>query len=118
MIDERKTCRRCGQEKSRADFYEQADRKSGASYCKSCFNQYCVERWISKKKQAIAYKGGRCCRCGYDRHYAALQFHHLDPRQKDVSWAKLRLRSWTKIRAELDKCELLCANCHAVEHAR
>lgn len=118
MTPQLKTCSRCGQEKSRTEFYRQSDRTSGASYCKACFNAYCVERWIAKKRRAIEYKGGRCNRCGYDQHYAALQFHHVEPSEKDVSWAKLRLRSWTKIEAELDKCELLCANCHAVEHAR
>ena len=61
--------------------------------------------------------GGECSRCGYNEHYAALQFHHVNPEEKDVGWNKLRLRSWEKIDAELEKCEILCANCHAVEHA-
>lgn len=77
---------------------------------------YQVRRWIERKKKAIDYKGGRCARCGYDRYYGALHFHHVDPKIKDVSWNKLRLRSWDKITEELDKCEILCANCHAEEH--
>lgn len=77
-----------------------------------------IFRWRATKKKAIAYKGERCCRCGYDEHPAALQFHHLDPKEKDVSWTKLRLRSWEKIQKELDKCILLCSNCHAIEHSK
>lgn len=112
-----KTCIRCKLQKPITDFYKQADRKKGSSFCKDCFNSYCVERWINKKKEAITYKGGKYNRCGYDQHYAALQFHHTDPSTKKFMWTKLRLKSWDKITSELDKCELLCANCHAVEHA-
>ncbi len=75
-------------------------------------------RWRSIKVKALAYKGGKCVECGYDKHPAALQFHHNDPATKDVSWNKLRLRSWNKITLELDKCFLLCANCHSVVHSK
>jgi len=75
-----------------------------------------IQRWIKIKKKAIDYKGGSCVKCGYNKYYGALEFHHLDPSQKDVVWTKLRLRSWDKITKELDKCILLCANCHREEH--
>ena len=75
-----------------------------------------VQRWIRIKKKAIAYKGGCCSRCGYDNYYGSLQFHHRNPNEKDVNWTKLRLRSWEKITLELDKCDLLCANCHGEVH--
>ena len=75
-----------------------------------------VQRWIKRKKKAIEYKGGCCSSCGYDKYYGALHFHHKNPENKDVNWTKLRLRSWDKIVLELDKCELLCANCHAEAH--
>lgn len=75
-----------------------------------------VERWIKIKKKAIEYKGGCCQRCGYNKYYGSLQFHHINPSEKDVSWTKLRLRSWDKIVFELDKCDILCANCHAEVH--
>lgn len=85
--------------------------------CKNCFNTYCVERWRQKKLKAIKYKGGECTRCGYSEHPAALQFHHSNPDNKEYMWTKLRLKSWQKITKELDKCELLCANCHSIEHS-
>ena len=76
-----------------------------------------ILRWRKIKLKAIEYKGGGCTSCGFNSHPAALQFHHLDPESKDVNWTRLRLRSWDKIIHELDKCILLCANCHAIEHA-
>lgn len=76
-----------------------------------------IFRWRRIKLQAIEYKGGSCTNCGFSSHPSALQFHHTDPVEKDVAWNKLRLRSWDKITTELDKCILLCANCHAIEHS-
>lgn len=76
-----------------------------------------IFRWRRIKQQAIDYKGGCCESCGFNMHPAALQFHHTDPLTKDVSWDKLRLRAWNKIQTELDKCQLLCANCHAIVHS-
>lgn len=66
-----------------------------------------------RKLQAIEYKGGACNRCGYNRCVAALEFHHVDPTVKKFAVsAKGRTMSWQKMQAELDKCELVCANCH------
>jgi hypothetical protein len=112
-----KTCSRCSISKPIEDYYTQSDRKNGASHCKECHNAYCVSRWIKIKHEAIRYKGGSCLTCGYSEHYAALQFHHREPENKDVVWNKLRLRSWDKIVKELDKCDLLCANCHSIVHS-
>ena len=76
------------------------------------------DRWTKRKLQAIEYKGGCCYRCGYDKCHGALQFHHIDPTTKEANWNKIRLWSWDKIVNELDKCLLLCANCHAEEHTK
>lgn len=76
-----------------------------------------VQRWVRIKKRAVEYLGGCCKLCGYSKYYGALHFHHRDSSQKDVVWTKLRLRSWDKITTELDKCDCLCANCHAEIHA-
>ena len=89
-------------------------------YCKKCFNARCQQRWIKRKLEAIAYKGSQCADCQLylsNSHYAVFEFHHLDPTQKDVDWSKLRLGSSTKLYQELEKCILLCANCHRIRHA-
>jgi hypothetical protein len=67
---------------------------------------------------AIEYKGGCCEICGYDRCIDALEFHHSNFSGKEFSIsAKGYTRSWAKIKEELDKCSLLCANCHREVHA-
>jgi len=83
---------------------------------KSAFNQYCIERWRQRKLDAVAYKGGKCERCGYNKYPGVLEFHHLDPSKKEASWNKIRLWSWKKVLTELDKCSMLCANCHREVH--
>jgi hypothetical protein len=67
------------------------------------------------KRKMLAYKGGQCERCGYDRCLAALCFHHVVG-SKRFNFAGSHTRSWASLRAELDKCMVLCLNCHAREH--
>ena len=62
---------------------------------------------------ALAYKGGKCLICGYKKFQGALDLHHLDPKTKSFALGdKGYTRSWAIVKAELDKCVLLCANCH------
>ena len=71
------------------------------------------------KHKLVVYKGGKCERCGYDKCEAALQFHHIDPTEKDFSISHINLGkefNLEKLYQEVDKCILLCANCHAEEH--
>ncbi len=70
------------------------------------------------RRMTVSYKGGCCQVCGYDRCIEALEFHHLDPTQKDFGISyKGYTRSWEKVKEEADKCILLCANCHREAHA-
>jgi hypothetical protein len=68
-----------------------------------------------RKAQAIEYKGGSCCLCGYKRTPRSLHFHHNDPSQKDFKISGGNM-SWERMKAELDKCILVCANCHGEIH--
>lgn len=65
---------------------------------------------LRKKQWCVARKGGKCERCGYDRCLAALEFHHRDPAEKDFGFSQYQRRSYDQLAAELDKCDLLCAN--------
>lgn len=84
--------------------------------CVKCRNKYHNDHSIRIKKQCIDYKGGKCEKCGYHKSIAALEFHHLDPSKKDFGISKKRVK-WETLKLELDKCILLCANCHREVHS-
>lgn len=109
------TCSDCKIELNEATGYTKTKGKFQAK-CKSCFNAYCIKRWRQRKVEAVAYKGGCCAHCGYNKSMNALEFHHIDPNEKETDWSRLRLKSLDKIHKELDKCVLLCSNCHREEH--
>jgi superfamily II helicase len=85
-----------------------------SSICNSCMTR--VRRYRTKKR-AVEYLGGCCIRCKYEKSLSALEFHHLDPEQKDFSISNQGNKSWTVIQKELDKCVLICSNCHHEEHS-
>ncbi len=69
------------------------------------------------REMAHEYGGGKCAICGYNKSSRALSFHHRDPKKKDFGVAANGMtRSWEKTRKEIDKCILLCANCHMEVH--
>ncbi len=117
-IHEVKSCRvcpRCKTEKPLGEFYKRRSGKSPSVYCILCSKEQAVERQKLHKAKAIEYKGGRCIDCGYNRCVAALEFHHLDPKEKDPC-VDFRTSSFEKIKVELDKCILLCCRCHRERH--
>lgn len=104
-----RACRFCG----RIFIYE---KKKGHRrfVCNSC---KAVGFAISKKKRAIEYKGGKCVKCGYKKYYGALEFHHADPSKKEFQIGTNLSKAWEKLKKELDKCILICSNCHKELHA-
>lgn len=65
------------------------------------------------KAMSIEYKGEKCLLCGYNKFQGALELHHIESDKKEFGIGdKGYTRSWEKVKAELDKCVLLCANCH------
>ena len=65
------------------------------------------------KLLSVKYKGGKCQICGYDKYVGALDLHHIDSDQKSFGIGdKGYTRSWERTKEELDKCILVCANCH------
>ena len=77
---------------------------------------------VSKRRKAIRLKavqfaGGKCIRCGYNKYPEVLEFHHRDQKQKLFGIGQGGLtRSWERIRTEIEKCDILCANCHREIH--
>ena len=70
----------------------------------------------AKARKLLEYKGGKCERCGYDKCSAALDFHHLDPKQKRFNISSSMTRRMGELIAEVDKCILICSNCHRELH--
>ncbi len=76
-------------------------------------------RGLKRKFELIKLKGGKCSSCGYDKNIAALEFHHLDPSQKEskLDTRKLSNSTMENILKEIEKCILVCANCHREIHS-
>ena len=79
-----------------------------------------IQRQIERKKEIVRWARElktKCNRCGFDNPIA-LVFHHIDPSQKDLNVSVAISRGWSKekILTEIEKCEVVCANCHAIEH--
>jgi predicted HNH restriction endonuclease len=60
--------------------------------------------------------GRKCQLCGYNKCVRALHFHHIDPSLKEFNISSQN-SDWTKIQIELDKCILVCSNCHMEIHS-
>jgi len=69
----------------------------------------------NRKKRLVEYKGGCCQRCGYSKSMNALQFHHINPDEKDFTIGGKNY-SEEKMKKEVDKCVLVCSNCHCEIH--
>lgn len=95
---------------------EVSGRKNKKFCSRACNLKDKVARYrIERKYASVQLLGGKCSRCGYNKCYRALQFHHIDPSKKLFGLCDGHTRSWEKHKEELMKCILLCANCHAEE---
>lgn len=108
-------CKFCGESRKNF-FHNKGKNRLSYSKCKSCHNRQSIERFRQYKLQAIEYKGGKCVKCGYSKCPGSLHFHHLDSSKKDPKWKQLRTSKFETIKKELDKCELVCGNCHGEIH--
>lgn len=112
-----KECKRCNTQKPKEEFYVRRDRKGLSTYCIECTKAQTLDRQREFKRQCVEYKGNKCEKCGYCKSLSALQFHHIDPTKKDFTIAnKNKTKFSDLIKQELDKCLLVCANCHAEIH--
>ena len=110
-------CPRCKKECKTSDFYNRRGKANSSVYCKSCTSDQTLERMRALKLQMVEYKGGSCVKCGYNRYLGALEFHHLNPDEKDFNPSQLkRYKFDDNVKSELDKCILVCSNCHRETH--
>ena len=110
-------CTTCNIEITPENTYKRSGRPGKLmSRCKSCFNSYCVDRWRKRKIKAIENMGNKCHDCENTFPFVVYDFHHLDPNEKEFDWSKMRLVSEEKLQRELEKCILLCSNCHRIRH--
>jgi hypothetical protein len=81
--------------------------------------EYQKLRGLKRKIKFIELSGGCCKLCGYNKNVAAFEFHHRDPNQKDyqLDMRKLSNTSMVKLIEEVEKCDLLCSNCHREIHS-
>ena len=114
-----KTCEICGKT------FDIMDKGWTRKYCYDCaphedsnmsHAQAVTIKRRAIKNMLIAYKGGKCVRCGYDKCVRALQFHHMNPNEKDFGLSACLTKSVASLKQEADKCILLCSNCHAEVH--
>lgn len=113
-----KVCVTCKENLEDNSFYKLSGRLTISNHCKKCMNIATVKRHQNRKFELVSYKGGCCYICGYNKAISALEFHHTNPKDKEYDWNKLRMISLDKARSEVDKCVLLCSNCHREEHER
>lgn len=64
----------------------------------------------------IKLLGGCCSKCGYNKNYTALEFHHIKDKSFGLDSRKISNTSMDKLLNELKKCILLCSNCHKEHH--
>ena len=115
-----KICTKCGIEKPLSEFNFRS-KKNGTyrSECKTCHSSYMKQIYKQKKDQVIDLKTElKCAKCGYNEYGVALDFHHLDPTQKDMTVARMMSNKYRvdAVMKEIEKCVCLCANCHRVFH--
>lgn len=85
--------------------------------CRKCQVVATTERRRKVTALLKSEAGNKCIRCGYDKSSRALVFHHRDPHNKEFSILQEGLTlSLEKLREEVKKCDLICANCHAEIH--
>ncbi len=113
-----KICNECNKELDLSEFnsngYTPKGTKKIKAMCKTC------ETLGKKTKSKLLLSSLvklECVVCGYNKCESAIEFHHLDPRKKDFNVGSQRIANVEKIKKELDKCVVLCSNCHRELHA-
>ena len=114
MSDEFKTCTQCGRMLPISEYYSNGNRKS--SCCKSCHSANIKKTYDEKVDAVNIYKAQRgCAKCG-ERRFYLLEFHHKNPDEKEFGISKKIRSKFEDLLPEIEKCDVLCANCHREFH--
>ena len=117
IVDGMKTCNTCNKTLPVSEFRERKDRPGTLQpFCKPCSSDFVVKKNNQHKKALVKYMGGKCADCGIVGHHSIYDFHHVAPEHKDFTIQSNRHYSFTQLMGELDKCVMLCANCHTKRH--
>lgn len=127
-----KVCTKCKEERPLESFHKNKAAPDGLSYvCKACTywraaewqqrnkkkrNIDNSERNRQRKRDAVEAFGNKCHDCGNSYPDCCFDFHHLDSNSKDMNPSAVLRLSKERRDAELEKCVLLCANCHRIRH--
>ena len=90
------------------------DMKSTRRLCGACTTK--VRRYRAKKA-AISFLGGKCISCGWSGPQSGFSFHHRNQSSKEFDFGRVWNKSWTFLKRELGKCDLLCLICHVLKHS-
>lgn len=111
-------CSQCKTEKPVSEFHSTGYYKGKLKYkpdCKRCANEKWRMRYFTKLSKVVGEL--KCSQCGYDKCPQAIDFHHLDPNEKDFNISSHWTISEERLKQEVKKCIQLCANCHREHHA-
>ena len=116
---ETKICTKCGKELP-LDAFPWRDKKKGTrrADCKECHSGYMKQQYAQKKNIIEEQKAQqKCAKCGESRGYV-LDYHHLNPEEKETTIARMTSNKYKleDIQKEVEKCIVLCANCHREFH--
>jgi hypothetical protein len=131
-----KVCARCGKKKPLKEFAVNRSKPDGLNWqCRKCQAVYhkahyeahkarYIQNAREYKDQVRAFVDTKKLKCSVrscsERHVAALEFHHKDPKQKELAVSIMITNGWSmkKLKDEIKKCRVLCANCHRKLHWR
>lgn len=78
--------------------------------------EYVKQSRKNTKDRIVYVMGGKCQLCGYNRCRSALELHHVNPTEKEFHISRNTNLAWSKMKEEIKKCVLVCANCHREIH--
>ena len=114
-----KKCTKCGRVLPITEFnWRNKAKGTRRSECKYCHSDYMKQKYQEKKNIVQEIKSScSCAKCGESRGYV-LDFHHINPSEKDNTVARLTSNNYKleKVYDEIKKCVVLCANCHREFH--